>query len=52
MCLRRQRRRRSSKAYTQEEVLELAEVVYLHVFEQYETAANSVYSSDGRSASA
>jgi type I restriction enzyme R subunit len=30
-------------AYTDDEVKELAEVVYLHVYEQYETAANSVY---------
>ena len=34
-------------AYTDDEVKELAEVVYLHVYEQYETAANSVYSDAG-----
>jgi len=30
-------------AYTDDEVQELAEVVYLHVYEKYETAANNVY---------
>jgi type I restriction enzyme R subunit len=34
-------------AYTDEEVEELAEVVYLHVYEQYETAANNVYAMGG-----
>ena len=34
-------------AYTDDEGKELAEVVYLHVYEQYETAANSVYSDAG-----
>ena len=34
-------------AYTNDEVKELAEVVYLHVYEQYEAAANTVYSDAG-----
>ncbi|MCB9759142.1 MAG: type I restriction endonuclease subunit R [Alphaproteobacteria bacterium] len=34
------------EAYSEAEVEELAEVVYLHVYEQYESAANSVYSDE------
>ena len=33
-------------AYTDEEVKALAEVVYLHVYEQYETATDNVYASE------
>ena len=39
-------------AYTEEEVEELAEVVYLHVYEQYETAEDSVYTAGHASATA
>ena len=39
-------------AYTEEDVHDLAEVVYLHVYEQYETAANNVYSPNEEAVSA
>ena len=31
------------ETYEDNEILELAEVIYLHVYEQYETAANNIY---------